>query len=141
MGQYRRLAMSPYGPVLGGPVLGGPILGRSIPRGTMLTLVLAGAGCLSIACASTLAWSQNNTAPFATGTDCSDLSGPRRSACRDAFDPRTNPSEWQRREHPGAILPRKPSGLGRAPASLAPKAPHQPILDPTPLLPRFKPLR
>jgi hypothetical protein len=83
---------------------------------------------------------QNNTAPFATGTNCSELSEPRRSACRDAFNPRTNPSEWQKRKDKGAILPKDPPGLGRPPATIAPKAPYQPNYNPTPLLPRFKPL-
>lgn len=87
----------------------------------------------------TAAQAQNNTAPFATGTDCSDLSGPRASACRDAFDPRTNPSEWQQRKHPGALHPPEPKALGRPPASIAPKDPHQPILRPSPRLDRFKP--
>lgn len=82
---------------------------------------------------------QNNTAPFATGTDCADLSGPRAASCRDAFDPRTNPREWQQRQHPGALHPPEPKGLGRPPASIAPKAPHQPILRPSPRLQRFEP--
>lgn len=82
------------------------------------------------------AMAQNNTAPFATGTKCADLVEPRRSACSDAFDPRTNAREWQQRRHPGAVLPPKPSGLGRAPAALAPKDPHQPRLIVP--LPRFK---
>lgn len=83
---------------------------------------------------------QNNTSPYATGTQCGDLAEPRRSACRDAFDPRTNPSEWQQRRDKGAILPKDPPGLGRPPATIAPKAPYQPNYNPTPLLPRFKPL-
>jgi hypothetical protein len=73
---------------------------------------------------------QNNTAPFATGTNCADLVEPRRSACRDAFDPRTNPSEWQRRQQPGALHPPEPLGLGRGPATISPKGPVQPILRP-----------
>lgn len=82
---------------------------------------------------------QNNTAPFATGTRCGSLSEPRRSACSDAFDPRTNPREWQQRDNPAVLSPPEPSALGRPPATTAPKAPHQPILNPTPSLPRFRP--
>jgi hypothetical protein len=82
---------------------------------------------------------QNNTAPFATGTNCSDLPEPRRSACRDAFDPRTNPREWLKRGSPSALSPPEPSALGRPPATIAPRAPYQPLLRPSPSLPRFKP--
>jgi len=94
---------------------------------------------LAMAIAGWPAIAQNNTAPFAPGTKCSDLPEPRRSACNDAFDPRTNPREWQQRQNPGVLSPPQPDALGRPPASIAPKNPHQPILNPNPRLPRFRP--
>lgn len=85
------------------------------------------------------ATAQNNTAPYAPGTKCQNFTGDRRAACGDAFSPYTSPREWQQRQHPGAVLPTEPRGLGQKPATLAPKDPHQPILTPSPALPRFKP--
>lgn len=82
---------------------------------------------------------QNNVSPYAPGTNCKNFTGDQRSACGDSFSPYTSPREWQQRQTPGAILPQQPRGLGQAPATLAPKDPHQPILVPTPTLPRFTP--
>lgn len=89
--------------------------------------------------AATQAVAQNNTAPYATGTNCKNFTGDRRAACGDAFSPYTSPREWQQRRHPDPVLPERPSALGQQPATLAPKDPHQPTLNPTPSLPRFKP--
>lgn len=111
----------------------------ALTRSLLHTLVFLGIQAAASLCGAA-ASAQNNTSPFPTGTNCSDLSEPRRSSCRDAFDPRTNPSEWQKRKDKGAILPKDPPGLGRPPATIAPKAPYQPNYNPTPLLPRFKPL-
>ncbi|TDQ83170.1 hypothetical protein A8950_1455 [Dongia mobilis] len=109
------------------------------PAVALAVLLSASAGCLPLALAATPALAQNNTAPFSTGTNCADLPEPRRSACKDAFDPRTNPREWQKRGNPSTFSPPEPSALGRPPATIAPKAPYQPLLHPTPALPRFKP--
>lgn len=109
-----------------------------IRAGTVAFVFAAVAGAIAFG-AIVSAAAQNNVSPYAPGTNCQNFTGDRRTACADSFSPYTSPREWQQRQNPAAILPLPPRGLGQPPASLAPKDPHQPILMPSPLLPRFKP--
>lgn len=61
---------------------------------------------------SAFAFAQNNTG-YPSGTKCGDLIEPRRSACKDAFDPRPNPREIINKPAQKALLPAKPRALGQ----------------------------
>lgn len=106
--------------------------------GTIAILFAMAAGALDSGFVAP-ATAQNNVSPYAPGTNCNNFTGDQRTACGDSFSPYTSPREWQQRQTPGAILPQQPRSLGQAPATLAPKDPHQPTLVPSPALPRFKP--
>jgi hypothetical protein len=66
---------------------------------------------------------QNNTG-YPSGTKCSDLIGPRRSACVDSFDPRPNPREIINKPPSKAVSPPKAPPLGQDAFPTNPKVPH-----------------
>ncbi|MDY0871518.1 hypothetical protein [Dongia rigui] len=66
---------------------------------------------------------QNNTG-YPSGTKCSDLIEPRRSACIDAFDPRPNPREIINKPPSGAVTPPSLRPLGQDPFPTDPRVPH-----------------
>lgn len=78
---------------------------------------------LSLSVGVGIARAQNNTG-YPSGTDCADLIEPRRSACKDAFDPRPNPREIINQPKTKALLPPKPRPLGHDVMPTNPKIPH-----------------
>jgi len=66
---------------------------------------------------------QNNTG-YPSGTKCGDLIEPRRSVCKDAFDPRPNPREIINKPPSKAVTPPTLRPLGQDVFPTNPKVPH-----------------
>lgn len=71
----------------------------------------------------TAAAAQNNTG-YPSGTKCGDLIEPRRSACKDAFDPRPNPREIINKPSSKTVSPPQPKALGQDAFPTDPRVPH-----------------
>lgn len=74
-------------------------------------------------CVTGVAQAQNNTG-YPSGTKCGDLIEPRRSACKDAFDPRPNPREIINKPPSNAVTPPRLHPLGQDAFPTDPRVPH-----------------
>lgn len=81
------------------------------------------AALLSLSIGAGTLQAQNNTG-YPSGTNCADLIEPRRSACKDAFDPRPNPRETINQPKTKALMPPRPRSLGQGVTPTNPKVPH-----------------